>query len=228
MPSKVLFLAGCRSRAAEVGPLLAGSGVETEECEGLDEARQLVGRQPFALVVSPCALPDGNLETLLDLLRHPASPCRECAVLVLAEEGCESEVRGLLGRGVNRIERVDCRCDRLVDALADLLALAGQRRLRAAVQLEVRVWHHATHLLSVTRNVSASGMLVMGGRGIEPGTVVGFELTIPGEREPVCGEGAVSRRADRESERIEGFGVRFSRLDEDGAERLQSFLARSR
>lgn len=116
--------------------------------------------------------------------------------------------------------------DRLLDAIADLLTVAPRRFLRSVVQLDVWVGYGMKRVLSVTENVSVSGMLVRGGKEFEVGSRLFFELLLPSREVPVRGDLTVVRHTDRHREGIEAFGGKVLSYVADGEETLRGFLVR--
>jgi hypothetical protein len=92
------------------------------------------------------------------------------------------------------------------------------------LQLEVWLEQGAHRVLTLTQNVSASGMLVLGGHELPVGTRVAFELLLPGQMPAVCGQIEVTRHTDSGREHVDGFGARIVSFAGDGGERLRTFL----
>ena len=125
---------------------------------------------------------------------------------------------------MNRIVTNDATCDRVLDAIADLIGVAPRHSLRAAVQLELWLRNEGRRMLTVTENLSATGMLIRGGTEFPVGSLLGFELLVPGQQ-PVVGSVVVARHTDRLREQVEGFGGRIISFSGDGQDRLRALLA---
>ncbi len=187
-------------------------------------ATPLVRDSRFDLVIARHPLAGLGLTDLVRAVRAPDAACRNAGLLVLAEPGAADEVGELMGHGVNRVVSLDAHTERLLEAIADLLAVAPRRTLRSLVRLESEIrqgsseWHTATH------NVSESGMLLLGLQELPVGSHVGFELDLPENGGMVSGEAEVVRHTDPELEHVAGVGARILMFSGDGRKRLRVFL----
>lgn len=209
-----------------VVPLLQRAELQVEQVETDQEAARAVMDRHFDLIVVQHTGGAVDLASLVAAVRSDLSACRTAGLLVVADQDHAAEVSRFLGRGVNRILESSCHVDRLLDGIADLLTVAPRRFLRSVVQLDVWVGYGMKRILSVTENVSISGMLVRGGREFELGKRLFFELLLPAHGTSVRGDLAVVRRTDRLREGVEGFGGKVLGYVGDGEDRLRSFLAR--
>lgn len=205
-------------------PLLRRADVVSQRAFSLDNARALMGGERFDLIITHYPDIAISLAELVDTVRSKASPCRTSGLLVVAEHSEVEEVGALMGRGVNRVVDVTAHVDRLLDAIADLLAVKPRRFLRSVIQLDIWVGFGVKRILTVTENVSVSGMLVRGGREFPPGTRLHFELLLPHQTPAIRGDLVVVRQSDRVREGVEGFGARVLDFVGDGETRLRAFL----
>jgi len=189
-----------------------------------DQALELLQTNRFDLIIARHPMGGLRLEVLVESVRAKESPCRDSGLLVLAHEESLAEVAGFLRMGVNRIVSVDAPPDRLLDAIADLVGVAPRHSLRTVVQFELWVEQGPTRLLTVTENLSATGMLVRGGREFPVGTCLHFRLVLPGQVPPIAGEVEVARHTDRAREHVEGFGGKIVSFADDGQKRLRELL----
>lgn len=205
-------------------PLLRRAEVTAQRVYSLGGARSLVQKERFDLIIAH--VPDSGipLTELVDAVRAKDSACRTSGLLVVAEPSEAAEVGSLLGRGVNRVVETTGHVDRLLDAIADLLAVAPRRFLRSVIQLDIWVGFGVKRILTVTENVSLSGMLIRGGREFPVGTKLHFELLLPHQTPPIRGDILVVRHTDRLRESVEGFGGRVLSFVGDGDTRLRGFL----
>lgn len=191
------------------------------------DAVPLVRDSHFDLVIARHPLAGLGLATLVQAVRAPDAACRSASLLVLAEPGAAEEVAPLMGRGVNRVVSLDAHTERLLEAIADLLAVAPRCTLRAVVRLASEVRHGEAVWRTATHNVSETGMLLLGLHELPIGSRVGFELELPTGIDPVCGEAEVVRHTQPEVERVQGVGARILHFSGDGGKRLRCFLGQN-
>lgn len=224
-PSRTMLLLGLEPElVARVLPALEAGGLAVHRPAHLDEALRAFPRTIFDVVVVRHPLAGLSLEHLVQRVRAADSACRDASILVLCEPEEAISLGSLLGRGVNRIVNVHAAGDRLLDAVADLLASPPGPSKRKVAQLDVRLLHGSTWLRTVTQNVSCSGLLVEGGPVIPLGTRLAFELRLPGEDAAVSGTLQVVRRTNPKKEPAEGFGARILKFDPGSEQRLRAFL----
>ena len=221
---RVLILGSETPALQRVVPVLPRAELQVQQVGDPDEGIARVRQHRYDLVVLRYPFGTLALQDFIVAVRATASACRNAGVLVLAEPDAVEEVSGFLGRGVNRIVSLEVSSDRLLDAIADLLAVTPRLALRAVLQLEVWLEQGTLRVLSLTQNVSSSGMLVLGGHELPVGTRVTFELLLPGQMPAVCGQLEVTRHTDSGREHVEGFGARIISFAGDGGERLRAFL----
>ena len=207
-----------------VAPILRRAGFSVHRIGRADQAPALLTGTRFDLVVARNPMEGLALGDLVSAVRAPGSPCRDSGLLVVAGAGDAGEAEALVGRGVNRVVAEDAPGDRMLDAIADLLGVPPRKTIRAAVQLDLWLRTGQRRVLTVTENLSATGMLVRGGSEFPVGSLLTFELLFPGAR-PLGGSVVVARHTDRPREHLEGFGGRIIAFSGDGQERLGELLA---
>jgi hypothetical protein len=224
---KRLLLVGSETPALQrVVPMLLRSDFQIHRVDEAGEALRLLGDSRFDLVIARYPLVDAPLSALVNGIRGSISPSRAAGLLVLAGPAHVGDLAAFLGRGVNRVVTLDGPSDRLLHAVADLVGVAPRRMVRAVVELELWMRRGAQRLLTLTDNVSLSGMLVRGGREFPVGAKVSFELTLPGSLEALRGEAEVVRHTVVGVERLDGIGLAFLAFAAGGEQRLAAFLER--
>ena len=200
--------------------VLAGADDWTEALE-LASA----GRYDGLLVAYP--LGDAPMAGFLATLRRPSCPSHRAAIVLVAEATHRAEAETYLGRGANRVVSWDETELRLPDILEELFKAAP----RVAAELSVRVkpvaGGPAPSVACRTVNISASGMLLELREGYRPGTVLVFEMLLPGASLPVSGHAKVVRRTSVRREPFPGVGVAFAGFDDNTQTRLNSYLTRA-
>jgi CheY-like chemotaxis protein len=208
----------------QVMPILRRVDFQVHRLAREDLALDLLQGTRFDLIIARYPMKGLPLEELVQAVRAKEAPCRDAGLLVLTQENFLEEVGGFLRQGVNRIVSVDAPPDRLLDAIADLVGVAPRHSMRTVVQFELWVEQGAQRLLTVTENLSATGMLVRGGREFPIGTCLRFRLVLPGQAPPIAGDVEVARHTDRAREQVEGFGGRIISFANDGQQRLRALL----
>lgn len=209
-----------RVRAA-LAPLEA---VVTAGADDWSEALDLASAGRYDGLVIGYPLGDAPVAGFLACLRRPTCPCRNSAVVLVSEDRYRTECETYLGRGANRVLTWAEAPLRLPDVLEDLFKAAP----RVPVELPVRLMPvsegPARSVACRTVNVSSSGMLLRLSEAYRPGTVVVFEMALPGSAAPVCGHARVVRRTSVRREPFPGVGVAFAGLHDNARSRLDSFL----
>jgi DNA-binding NarL/FixJ family response regulator len=224
---KRLLLLGAETPALQrVVPMLLRSDFLVHRVDQPGEALRTLAESRFDLVIARYPLAELSLAGLVQSLRGTLSPSRGAGLLVLADPAHVGDIAAFLGRGVNRVVSVDGPSERLLTAVADLVGVAPRRLVRAVVELELWMRRETQRLLTLTENVSVSGMLVRGGREFPVGAKISFELVLPGSLGPIHGEGEVVRHTQVGVERVDGIGVAFLSFAGDGDRRLAMFLDR--
>ncbi len=225
MARQRLLILGMETPALHrVVPILRRAEFDTYQAVGSGEALELLQDVRFDLIIARHPLAGVPLADLVTTLRGSGSAGRHAGLLLLADPIAVDEVAAFMGRGVNRVVSLDAPSDRLLDAVADLLAADPRQTVRAVIQLELWVEGSRERALTLVENASPTGLLVRGCREVPVGARLRFELLFPGEAEPVRGELEVVRRTDPEREPIDGFGARVLAFAGDGERRLRRLL----
>ena len=224
---KRLLLIGAETPALQrVVPMLLRSDFQIHRAAQATEALHLLGDSRFDLIIARYPLVDAPLSALVSGVRGSSSPSRTAGLLLLAEPAYVGDLAAFLGRGVNRVVNLDGPSDRLLHAVADLVGVAPRRMVRAVVDLELWMRRDMQRLLTLTDNVSSSGMLVRGGREFPVGAKVSFELMLPGGLAVIDGEAEVVRHTLVGAERLDGIGLAFLSFAGGAEQRLTAFLER--
>lgn len=191
--------------------------------EALDLA--LAGHYDGLLVAYP--LGDAPMAGFLASLRRLACPCRNSAIVLLTDERRKTEAETYLGRGANRVLTWTDASLRLPDVLEDIFKAAPRMPIELAVRVMPVAGDRAAPVACRTVNISSSGMLLRLHEGYRPGTVLVFEMALPGSTLPVVGHARVVRRTSVRREAFPGVGVAFAGLHEGARAQLTSFLQRA-
>jgi len=96
--------------------------------------------------------------------------------------------------------------------------------VQATVSVTLETAAKGRALMAQTVNLSRNGMLVRLPGAFEVEQLVTFRLILPGVQKPVLGLGEIVRTTNPRRESVAGAGIRFLRLDDEGADHLRSFI----
>jgi len=221
---RVLILGMETPAVHRIVPILRRAEFDTYQAIGSEEALELLQDVRFDLVIVRHPLIGVPRADLVTHLRGTGSAGRHAGLLLIADPSAVGEVAAFLGRGVNRVVSLDAPSERLLEAVADLLASDTRRALRAVIQRDLWVEGNRERTLTLVENASPTGLLVRGCRELPVGSRLHFEVLFPDGGEPVRGELEVVRHTDGEREEVEGFGARIVSFVGDGQQRLKSKL----
>jgi len=226
MPQRHVLLVGAPREAVErVAPMLLREEFQVLTASACGTIAELVRDTPFDLIVVMFPLDDVSVEELLEAVRAEGSSCRASGVLLLASAETLDAAARHVDRGANRAVSLDWTAARLWRAFSDLLEVAPRTALRSLVHIDVDLGEGGEDVCRAV-NVSASGMLLEGPGAFRAGSDVHVTFRLPGEARPVSARARVVRTPEPFKERVLGFAVQFIALEEDGDERLATYLSR--
>jgi hypothetical protein len=210
-----------------LGPSLASLGSSTRRApEDTAELLKLIESTRFDLIGVALPLHRPRLSELLKSVRWSESQCRSTPVVAVAEPENLAEVQPYLGRGLNRVLSFRAFDKVVFRSIEELLNSAPRVRMSAMVAIEVFLDNRSERKVTGLSNISSTGMLLQGSANYPEATSLRFELTLPGERDPLSGWAEVVRSTIRDREGVTGFAARFTELAEDDRQRLEGFLSR--
>ena len=199
-------------------------GVDFHRVPWVDRLVATVTGREFHLIFAgypPLGMP---LEDFVGALRDAGSASREAGLVVITDPRGLDFAQRMLGRGVNRVHSRSDDTEAIVESARPLLDVAPRVRLRAPVELTAAARGRVLTARCLTEDLSATGMLVSCPTPAPAGATVDFELAMPGENAPICGQAKVARQTDPLRERVFGVGARFLSFAGRDEERLQAVL----
>jgi len=209
-----------------VSKLLSGIKFFADFAESGSAALESISFLPFDAIVTGYPLPDMQMQAFLDAVRKPDSPCRQSAVVVLALRGLVAEVEPLVGKGANRVLAIEDYAEALPRSLFGLLEVPPRFAMRTISRLKVQLSWGTSQTICQTENISAHGMLIKTDHPYPIGTQMAFDVSVPGDSNPIRGYAVVVRQTQEKRERVTGLGVRFSSFHGDDKKRLEAALAK--
>jgi len=224
----VLLVGIDREMVERVVPLLRREEIDVLSMAASPGVLHVVRDTPVDVLIVRYPLERPGLEELLAEVRSPESFCRQAGIILVADDARVDEAMRFEGGGVNRVMADRWTGAHLWQALADLLQVAPRVAVRTLAHLDIRLGTERREDLARSINLSASGVLLESPATLRPGTPVRLTFRLPREVRPVRGTGEVVRNARPDREGVDGFAVRFLGLEDDGAWRVQEWIAASR
>jgi hypothetical protein len=228
---RVLVVPGNRDRESElmrvVMPPLVRLGCITDRAAEGYAATQVLEQIRFALVVVAAPIEEPPLTALIKSMRWKEAACRRTPLLVVSWPEGLWAAEEFLNRGVNRVIRHDTPHWEVDKVVEDLLAVEPRVKYSTVIKLQVPHAGRVESKMAQLDNLSTSGMLIRGPDHVQVGAPLPFEMPLSGDPTPIRGLAEVVRSTTREREGVTGFAARFVQIDDDGALRLERFVARN-
>jgi DNA-binding response OmpR family regulator len=226
-PQQTALIVGFSTEQSDrLAVALRDAGLFASSAATARSALDWVALLPFDAVVMAHPLPDLASQDFIAAVRAPGSLCRQTALVIVAPTERRDEATRFLSEGGNRLVALEDGPPKVAETIRGLLQIKPRFSVRAASRLKVQLPLGTVLLLCQTENVSVSGMLLRTDQDYPLGTMLAFELRIPGESTPVRGFGVVVRHANTSRERIDGIGVRFSSFETGDKGRLEAQLSK--
>ena len=225
----VLLVDPATSMPEAVVAVMRPHGYYAETFASGKDALALACTLPFDVIVVVMAGLDTGFHNFVRSLRGPDSASREATLLALADGPATVPARELLGRGGDRVLPADVGADDLCRSILELAESSPRVPLKAMIRF--RLQRGADHAIAMcqTEDVSATGTFVRTEMAPAAGTHIKFELTVPGQVEPIRGTAEVARLVAGRPGQAPGLGLRFLHMEGEGDGRLRALLeSRSR
>lgn len=224
-PRHVLVVGADRDLLDKVAPVLDEAGLHVHTVADSSEVVDLVKSSQFEMLVVAYPTEELEIDDLLHTARIEGAPCRSTGILLVAEPDKVEEAQALVGRGANRAVGFDWMASRLWRAIGDLTDVAPRIFLQAEVDAVDPVDPAASKTFR-TRDLSTSGMRLLGAVAPPEGRHFTFRFTLPDDSEPIEGQAEVVRRIDPDLNGPAGLGARFVSFSGDGQARLEAYIRR--
>jgi len=224
--TRILVLGLSPEAFSRLLPLLGGASYDVDTPSDARLAMKAVAQNPYALIFTNYPLEGVKYTTFLDEVRGFGSPCRQCGLIALVAPQNVAEAKEYIGQGLNSVVSLADPDKVLSAAINQLRKVEPRVAAQLMVNLNVPVEGKDRKMITQTVNLSRSGMLVRTHGNVESGLLTTFQFEIPGLGE-VEGVGEVARVTNPARERITGVGIRFIRLDDEGAAHLEALIAQA-
>ncbi|MEM7350245.1 MAG: PilZ domain-containing protein [Acidobacteriota bacterium] len=209
-----------------VAPFLARDAFDVDRFPSGSGALELITLVEIEVLLVRYPLPDMDLGVFLQAARQSESKCLRSPILLLAESTDSNEAVTYVGRGANRVLRLEAAEDELQGTVSGLLEVAPRKDARFLARMEIKLGGAKDMILCQTENLSASGMLIRTERRYDKGTKIDFEFSLPDDPRPIAGVAETMRHTMVGRDQVGGIGVRFLSFSGDSQRRFESYLQR--
>lgn len=184
----------------------------------------LIGNVKYNLVVAGMPLPDLGLKEFLSSLRALDSESGGSPLVILAPEGDVPALSKALHDDLLRVVSETASEADLQRAVSEVLGVAARTSSRLLVEMAVGIEGSAQRRLVQTQNLSETGMLLRASTAPAVGTPVQLSFRLPDDSHPIVLEAEIVREAVTSKESVQGFAVRYTRIQPEDRERLREFV----
>ncbi len=207
-----------------VTPFLARESFEVDRFPSAAGSLELTTQVAFEVLLVRFPLPDMELYDYLQAVRREGSPCQRAPILLLAQSDKAEEAESFIGRGANRVVKLEETNGKIQAVISSLLHVAPRKAARFLARLEIKLGGAKDMILCQTENLSDSGMLIKTDKRYDTGTKINFEFTLPEDQRPIVGIAEIVRHTMIGRDRVGGIGVRFLSFAGDSQRRYEAFV----
>jgi hypothetical protein len=224
----VVLVAGVpQSSFGELAPVLDRQKLTVIQVPSIQDAVMYARSARVELIILGTEPSSMDLEEVIQTIRAQSSASRKASLLVMAEPETESNVRQLIGHGVNRVMRTVDPPNIVSLQVAELLEIPPRASLRLSTRMLVEVEDGFAEALGAVVNISAAGLLLETDADVEPGQHVIISIDVGPQLEPVAAKAEIVRKTDPEREGIEGIGAQFLSFAGDSQKTLDSIIGKA-
>lgn len=182
-----------------------------------NEAFTLLENNKIDLLIMDDKLPDFTVEDFVaDVRKNPKN--REISIILLSSVVKEPP------KGVNSLLPKPIVSADFNEACKKLLQVESRKDMRLLVYVQVQGFVHSNFFLCNSRNLSASGILILTTKNLKLGDSVQLQITLPREKEKVKAFAKVVREAKEVSSQLNAYGLHFIEISEKDRERIRKFI----
>ncbi|MCX7829955.1 MAG: response regulator [Acidobacteria bacterium] len=186
-----------------------------------NEALNLLENNKIDLLIMDDKMPDFSVEEFVSEIRKNHKN-KDISILLLSSVFKEAP------KGVNSVQQKPIISEKFNEACKKLLQIESRKDMRLLVYVQVQGFVHSNFFLCNSRNLSASGILILTTKNLKVGDSVQLQITLPREKEKVKAFGKVVREAKEVSTQLNAYGLHFVEISEKDRERIRKFIQEER
>jgi hypothetical protein len=222
--TRILTLVPHGESSSRLRTLLDRSDFDVVEADTGRRALEMASETSCAVLIAVLPIPDTSVGRLVSELRHLERSHPPMPLVLIARRPQLDAARAFEGASVHVVDQ-NASTEKLHEAIANVLGIATRLSIRLPVQLDVVVIEDETSRhRCLTRNLSASGMLLSSDSAPPVGSIFDFEFVLPRVFEQLSGRAQVVRLSDPQREDTIGFAARFIDLGAPETSRLDRYV----
>jgi len=227
MMKKVVLTRASRDAFARTQKVLSEREFDLHHAPWDDNTLELVQTTRFDVIAIGFPGPIQAMRRFVGCIRASGSASQRSGIVLLSDhQHLDAALTFVgIGVGINRAISWNDLEEFLRPAIDELAAVAPRVPLRAPTRVVLQLEQRPLRTFCQTENVSQSGMLLRGFGHYPPGTVIEFEISIPGQSDPIRGRATIARTTNVNLERMEGVGARFDDFLGSDRARLTDYLS---
>ena len=205
--------------------VLSPLGFDIHRAPWDDYLRDHVQITPFDVIIVGLQPSGDGLDQFFKSARARGSACHHAGVVLVAPHQVHDLAIKYVGHGANKVVSDREVSSKLQDMVSELLGVAPRVPVTTNARIKIHVEGKPIQSFCQTQNLSATGVLIRGFDHYPQGSKIDFEISLPTDTAPIRGSGLISRRTERQTERVEGLGIKFTAFNGTDQRRLADFLA---
>ncbi len=182
-----------------------------------NEALNIVDNHKIDLLIMDDKLPDFGIDEFVSTIRKSPKN-KDISIILLSASNIETP------KGVNSVQTKPIVSASFNEACKKLLQVESRKDMRLLVYVQVQGFIHSNFFLCNSRNLSASGILILTTKILKKGDNVLLHITLPREKEKVKAFAKVVREAKEISTQLNAYGLQFIEISEKDRERIRKFI----
>lgn len=182
-----------------------------------NEALNILENNKIDLLIMDDKIPDYEIgEFVTEVRKNPKN--KEISIILLSSSDSETP------KGINAVQTKPIVRASFNETCKKLLQVEARKDMRLLVYVQVQGFVHSNFFLCNSRNLSASGILILTTKNLKKGDGVQLQITLPREKEKVKAYARVVREAKEVSTQLNAYGLQFIEISERDRERIRKFI----
>jgi CheY-like chemotaxis protein len=191
---------------------------EVLRSNSVDETLAILNQKKVDLLIVDDKINEISVEEFARKIREEIN-YKDLSILLLSSNALDTPPKG-----INAVIKKPLSSSEFNEYCKKLLSVESRKELRLLVYVQVQGFVRSNFFLCNSRNLSASGILIMTTKILKIGEGVQLMITLPREKEKVKAFARVAREAKEVSTQLNAYGLQFVEISEKDRERIRNFV----